>query len=348
MRHGSIGSRRVLVVGGTRFLGYALVWRLLAAGHRVTVFNRGRTPDPFEGRVDRILGDRTGPDFADRLSGRRFDAVVDFLAFHASDVEAALEAFGGGRAGHYVFVGTGQVYLVRKGCPTPAAEADYEGPLLPEPTEPSDREQWAYGIGKRGCEDLLAAHPEFPSTRIRIPMVNGERDHRRRLEGYLRRILDGGPLLLPDGGANRTRHVYSGAVARTIADLLGREATFGEAFNLCQEEMPALAELVRMIGDLLGARPRLLAASREAMREAGLDPAKVSPFSTTWMSFLDPGKAKASLGFRHEPLREYLGSILASFLAHPPEDPPEEYATRAKEISLAARLGPGAHLPDAR
>src|SRR5262245_64175567 len=98
MRHGSIDPRRVLVVGGSRFIGYALVWRLLARGDRVTLFNRGRTPDPFGDRVERILGDRTGPDFARRLAGRSFDAVVDFLAFRGSDVEAVLEAFGGGRA----------------------------------------------------------------------------------------------------------------------------------------------------------------------------------------------------------------------------------------------------------
>ncbi len=348
MRGGTTSPHRVLVVGGTRFIGYSLVWRLLARGDRVTLFNRGRTPDPFGDRVERILGDRTGPDFTERLSGRSFDAVVDFLAFDARDVEAILAAFADGRAGHYVFVGTGQVYLVRKDCPVPAAETDYEGPLLPEPADPSDREQWAYGIGKRACEDLLAAHPGFPSTRIRIPMVNGERDHRRRLEGYVRRILDGGPLLLPDGGGTRTRHVYSGAVARAIVDLLGRKETFGEAFNLCQEEMPTLAELVRMVAGLLGARPRLLAAPREAIRDAGLDPAKVSPFSTTWMSFLDPGKAKRTLVFRHEPLREYLGSIVASLLAHPAEDPPEDYATRENELAFAARLGPGALLPEPR
>jgi nucleoside-diphosphate-sugar epimerase len=326
-------------------MGYGLVWRLLAAGHRVTLFNRGQTPDPFGDRVERIRGERTAPDFETLLSGKRFDAAVDFLAFRGEDVERALRAFGEGRVGHYVFVGTGQVYLVRKDCPTPATEADYDGPLLPEPSDPADREPWAYGIGKRACEDLLAGHPGFPSTRLRVPMVNGERDPRRRIESYLWRILDGRPVILPDGGTSPSRHVYAGAVARTIAGLLGNEATFGEAFNLGQDETPTLADLVALLAGILGARPALVTASSEVLEQAGLEPGRVSPFSTRWMSCLDPGKAKQTLAFRHEPLREYLGSIVSSFLADPPENPPENYSTREKEVAFAAELGPGAVLP---
>ena len=129
----------------------------------------------------------------------------------------------GGRVGHYVAISTGQVYLVREGCPRPARESDYQGPLVPPPQDAYDRAQWDYGIGKRGLEDALARawqDARFPATRLRIPMVNGERDHFRRIERYLFRLLDGGPLLLPGGGEHRTRHVYSGAVAKGILGLL--------------------------------------------------------------------------------------------------------------------------------
>jgi hypothetical protein len=57
------------------------------------------------------------------------------------------------------------------------------------------------------------------------------------------------------------------------------------------------------------------------------------------MSFLDPGRARAELGFRHEPLREYLGRIVAAFVAHPPASPPPALARRAEEKALAARYG---------
>jgi len=158
----------VLVIGGTRFVGYQLVWRLLAAGHRVTTFNRGRLPDPFGDRIERLRGDRTTADFARLLSGRRFDATVDFAAYTAADVTGVVEVLGTG-AGHYVFISTGQVYLVRQDCPHPAREEAYEGPLLPQPEEPDDLAQWRYGVEKRQAEDTLSAAWQgqgFASTRL--------------------------------------------------------------------------------------------------------------------------------------------------------------------------------------
>jgi len=138
-------------------------------------FNRGRLPDPFGDRIERLRGDRTTADFARLLSGRRFDATVDFAAYTAADVTGVVEVLGTG-AGHYVFISTGQVYLVRQDCPHPAREEAYEGPLLPQPEEPDDLAQWRYGVEKRQAEDTLSAAWQgqgFASTRLRLPM--GER-----------------------------------------------------------------------------------------------------------------------------------------------------------------------------
>jgi nucleoside-diphosphate-sugar epimerase len=211
---------------------------------------------------------------------------------------------------------------------------------MARPKDAVDIPEWEYGIGKRDGEDVLAEAWEkqrFPATRLRIPMVDGERDHQRRLEAYLWRILDGGPVLIPDGGEKPVRHVYAGAVVRAIVALLGRHDSFGRAFNLSQDEMPKLPEFVTLLADLLGAPPRPVAVSSERIQGAGLDPRAVSPFSVRWMSCLDPSLAKAELGFRHEPLAEYAGRIVASFLAHPPAAPPPSYARRADELALAAR-----------
>jgi nucleoside-diphosphate-sugar epimerase len=165
-------------------------------------------------------------------------------------------------------------------------------------------------------------------------MVSGERDHFRRLERYLWRMLDGGPVLLPDGGLQATRHVYSGSVVKAILALLGRSATFGQAYNLAQDETPTLRELLTLLAEKLGARARLVDVAAERIRSAGLDPLLLSPFSGTWMSFLDPARAKAELGFHHEPLGSYLDKIVASFLAHPPAEPPPGYDRRPAELSL--------------
>jgi nucleoside-diphosphate-sugar epimerase len=286
--------------------------------------------------VERLHGDRTTRDFEHLLARRSFDAAVDFAAYDGKDGRQAAEALAG-RVGHYVVISTGQVYLVREGCPRPAREGDYDGPVMAEPADPHDRGQWEYGVRKRALEDALAEGWEksrFPSTRLRIPMVNGERDHFRRLERYLWRMLDGGPVLLPDGGGRLTRHVYSGSVVKAILALLGRADTHGQAYNLAQDETPTLRELLSLAAERLGAPARLEDVPGERVRAASLDPLLLSPFSGTWMSFLDPARAKEELGFRHEPLASYLDKIVTTFLAHPRVDPPPGWEHRAAELAL--------------
>lgn len=331
---------RILIIGGTRFMGYQLVWRLLAAGDAVTTLNRGQHPDPFGDRIERLHADRTSPAFQEALLGREFDAAVDFAAFNADDARGAVEALSD-RVGHYVFISSGSVYLVREGasipCSEPLSESAYPGPLGAPPTSPDDLADWRYGAGKRAAEDVFReawTERHFPATRLRLPIVNGERDPSRRLESYLWRILDGGPVLLPDGGLTITRHVYSADVAHAIADLLGRQTTFGDAFNLSQDEQPTVRQLVRMLSDLLGAPDRTQDISPSALAEVGLLSPAISPFSGPRSSRLDPSRAKNELGFRPEPLPHYLSKIVAVFLSHPPALPPEGYRGRDLELTL--------------
>jgi nucleoside-diphosphate-sugar epimerase len=336
----------VLIVGGTRFVGYLLAWRLLARGDRVTLFNRGTIPDPFGDKVAREKGDRTTDALRRVLAARKngLDAVVDFAAYDGPEVQDVLDALGSSPV-HYVFVSTGQVYLVRDPPPpTPTKERDYDGKVMSEPSKGSiDWADWAYGVQKRAAEDVLMRSKGQPWTTFRIPMVNGERDHHRRIESYLVRMLDGAPILLPGGGDHPVRHVYGADVARAIADALQKPEAMGEAFNLAQDESPRLIDVLTMLADLLGAKLNTIDVRREAVTEMGLSLVGVSPFSGRWMSNLDPTKAKASLGFVHTPLREYLGRIVQSWLAHPPSDhPPSDhppsYQQRALEIECVRPL----------
>ncbi len=332
----------VLIIGGNRFVGRFLVFRLLAGGHRVALLNRGRVTEPFGDRVERLVGDRTGPDLDRLLGGRTFDAVVDLAAYTGDDGQRAAAVLRG-RTAHYVMVSTGQVYLVREGCLRPAREPAreeyYHGPVMARPADPADVGDWEYGIGKRSCEDALAAAARegFPATRIRIPMVNGPLDYFRRIEAYLWRLVDGGPVILPGGGSHRVRHVDGSEVARFLCGILGREETFGRAFNLAQEETPTLAELVTILRDLVGSQAPLTSVPADVLVAAGLRLKEVSPFDDPWMSLLDPGRARDELGFRHAPLAQVLAAVTSSFLAHTPADPPRGYAGRSLERELAQR-----------
>jgi nucleoside-diphosphate-sugar epimerase len=157
----------------------------------------------------------------------------------------------GDALGHYVMISTGQVYLVREGCPKPAREADYDGPVMARPDHDTDGPQWDYGSGKRQCEDLVCAD-RMGATRVRIPVVNGPRDNQRRMESYLWRLVDGAEVLLPDGGETPMRHVYSEDVARAVAAMLGDARTHGQARVIAGHGVPR----PRVPGGGLGGRGR--------------------------------------------------------------------------------------------
>jgi nucleoside-diphosphate-sugar epimerase len=294
----------VLIIGGTRFMGRFLAARLVAKRDRVTLFNRGTRADPFGDRVERLRGDRATDDFERLLGGRSFDAVVDMIGYVGRDVERAVDTFAG-RVGHYLFVSTGQVYLVRENPRLPSREEDYDGAVIPRPSGP-DEPRWDYGYGKRACEDaLVAARDRLPSTRLRLPIVNGPGDDQRRFEPYVRAFLSGQPLraALLD---QRLRHVDALEVARTIDALLGDRRAYGEAFNQAQDETPTLRELLTMIGEEVGARAEIV--------EDPSATTEVSPFSTPWMSFVDPAKIRA-LGIGHAPLAATIARAVGHLLA---------------------------------
>src|SRR5262249_59445443 len=99
---------RVLVLGGTRFLGPAVVSAALARGDEVTTFTRGVSGEPPAG-VTALHGDRSDPDALEALRGREFDLVVDTCGYVPSVVGLAAERLSD-RAGHYAFVSTVNVY----------------------------------------------------------------------------------------------------------------------------------------------------------------------------------------------------------------------------------------------
>ncbi len=326
----------VLVIGGNRFMGARLVWALLFARRNVTLLNRGLHGDPFGDRVERLVADR-GTDQLDRvLAGRRFDAVVDFAGFTGPELERSVRVLEG-KTDRFVFISTGQVYLVREGCPRPAKESDFDGPVMAKPPTIDDLEDWQYGVDKRAAEEALR-RASFPTITLRVPMVNGEHDPKRRFEAYLARALDGGPLLVPRGG-ELARHVSAHAVVSGILRVLERPATGHAIFNLAQREVLPVRELVERLCRHAGAAPRLLDVSAEQLEARGLVVRDVSPFSSRWMSFVDPSKAERELGFVHPPLDEVIGSVVASLLADWPKIARPGLEKRSVELELAASLG---------
>lgn len=330
-----------LVIGGTRNLGPPLVAGLLEDGYEVAVLNRGQTPAELPAAVERLVADR-GDAAAMRaaLGGREFDLVVDTTLYLGRDAGPVVELLAG-RAGHYVFISTGQVYLVRIGPQRPFRESDYDGPVMAEPPQSAqvDHPNWVYGAEKRAAEDALMRgwrERQFPVTVLRLPMVNSERDHYNRIYGYLLRLRDGGPILAPAGPDLPLRHVYGGDVIRAIRRVAGDARTHGQAYNIGQDESVELEDFLHLLAEMAGARLRLVRAPREKLDELGLLPS-CSPFSDAWMSSLDNARSKAELGIAYTPVVVYLKKLVEHYAAQPSRAV-EQYARRETELQVAREL----------
>lgn len=317
-------------------MGRQLAARLVAAGARTTLLNRGGHDDGLGERVERLIADRGTDAFDAALAGRSFDAVVDFAGYQGHELERAVRVLEG-RIGHYVFVSTGQVYLVREGAPSPAREEDVEGPLVPEPDHPIDREGWAYGVGKREAEAVLARafdEKRFPATRVRIPMVHGPSDPYRRVERVIARVLDGGPVLAPRASAV-VRHVHGPTVASLLVSMLGDPRTVGEAWNLAPAEPTTVRGFLQRIARHLGSEARVVPVDDAALAREGLRAEDVCPIGGRWMSVLDPSRAARRLGLTHPPVDEWLPGVVDSVLAAPVAEPLADLAHRERERRVA-------------
>jgi len=329
----------ILVIGGTRNLGLSIIETLGQRSHAITVFNRGVTPCVLPTGIERLYGDRgSKADLEKVLGSRSFDAVIDTTLYTGAEALTAIDVLKG-RTGHFVFISTGQVYLIREGVTPPCPEEDYEGKVMPAPPKEDESAyaNWAYGFHKREAEDhLFRAWNEhgFPVTSLRAPMINGERDHYERILNYLRRMQDGGPILIPDDRNLPCRHVYAEDIARIVVDVIEPGKGRGRAYNLSQNETVSLEEILGMIAEMAGAKLTLCRIPRARLTELQLLP-DCSPFSGRWMSELDNTRSRTELGVRYTPLREYLQKIVSHYKNNP-QLQPAGYRTRAIELQLAS------------
>ncbi|MBG97686.1 hypothetical protein CL659_01015 [bacterium] len=256
---------RVLVIGGTRFMGMGLVDRLLKDGHELFIMTRGISSNPFENNVRHVFCDRFDSEaFKHELTKLKnefkgepvFDAVVDFLSFNKQHSQDFIDVFSRpGLIGHFIHISTGSVYAVGERYHDGLiSEKDFYNPLA-KPWQ-NNIESWNYGTGKREAENVLEKAWKdfsFPETRIRIPIVEGPYDYTLRSWKYQLWLQSGKPIDLPDGGRFKFTHVFSEDVVDAILSIIKiGSSTYGNAFNLAQEEQPSLkvylTEMARVIG----------------------------------------------------------------------------------------------------
>jgi 2'-hydroxyisoflavone reductase len=193
---------RLLILGGTGFIGPHQVRYALSRGHRVTVFNRGRQREIWPAPVEELLGDRDGDLKA--LEGRDWDVCIDnptTLPIWVRDAAHVLK----GHVGQYVFISTISAYAAHdRPADETAPLAVYPGAdPMAETTSSLSVDRRLYGpLKARSEQEALAQYGEAATTIIRASLIVGPGDETDRFTYWPARLARGGEILAPGDGSD--------------------------------------------------------------------------------------------------------------------------------------------------
>ncbi|UUA09121.1 MULTISPECIES: SDR family oxidoreductase [Streptomyces] len=255
---------RLLMLGGTEFVGRAVVEAALGRGWDVTVFHRGRHEAP-EG-VRSLLGDRTAPDGLAALADDpgEWDVVVDTWSAAPRAVRDTARLLRG-RAGRYVYVSSCSVYAW-----APPAGYTEDAPLVEGAS--ADAEQTAYPQDKRGGElAVLDAFGEDRSVLVRAGLILGPYENIGRLPWWLGRMARGGPVLAPGPRELPVQYVDVRDLAQWIPH--AAERALSGPYNLVSPQGHATTgALLEACARVTGGGAELRWTEPEVILEAGIEP----------------------------------------------------------------------------
>ncbi len=320
--------RKVLVLGGTSFIGPSVVRSLVEAGHRVAVFNRGRTDADLPDGVERIVGERERIDESrDAFEAFGPDVAIDMYAMTEEDARLA-QAGLRGIAGRMVAISSMDVYRaydrLRKAYPGPPDPVpltedsplrDHLYPYRGEHRPANIDRPYFHDYDKIMVERVVMGEPEMPGTIVRLPMVYGERDGQHRYWQYLKRMDDGRPAIVLNERVAEWRCTWG--FVDNIGDAIALVATddraAGRIYNLGEPNHPTTTELVREIASVVGWEGEIVTVSDEEL-DPGIDPDQHLVGGTA--------RIREELGYSERvPRVEALRRTVAWEREHPPEDP---------------------------
>jgi 2'-hydroxyisoflavone reductase len=214
---------RLLVLGGTKFLGRATVEAALARGHEVTLFNRGETNPELFPEAEKLRGDRTQD--LDALRGREWDAVLDPSGYIPSVVRASAETLADSTA-HYLFVSSVSAYA------SLAQPVDEDSPVAELGDLPDDKlsEDYSnYGPLKALCEQTVADVFGERQATVRPGLIVGANDPTGRFTYWPHRVARGSEVLAPAPPEAQVQFIDAKDLGVWLVDLSERRA--GGVYN---------------------------------------------------------------------------------------------------------------------
>jgi 2'-hydroxyisoflavone reductase len=290
---------RLLVLGGTKFLGRAAVEAALERGHEVTLFNRGETNPELFPEAEKLRGDRESD--LSRLQGREWDAVIDPSGFVPRVVRASAELLRGS-IGHYVFVSSISVY---DELGEPGFDEDARTVTLDDPTTEDYLTQGpvnTYGGLKALCEGVVGEVFPEAHANIRAGLIVGPHDPTGRFTYWPLRLAGGGDVLAPATPERRVQFVD----VRDLGDWIVRlaEGRTSGTFNAATPTF-TMGKLLETCNDVGGAEAQLVWVDEAFLLEQEVGPWMELPLwvseADSWFEQADVTRAVAA-GLTFRPL----------------------------------------------
>jgi 2'-hydroxyisoflavone reductase len=322
---------KLLVLGGTKFLGRHAVYAGLAAGHDVTIFTRGQTNPELFPSVEHLLGDREGN--LDALAGRKWDGVIDTSGYVPRIVRQSAELLRDA-VGRYVFVSSISVYDdFREPVDESSRVAQLEDPATEEIME-------AYGALKAACENVVEEVYGERSARVRAGLIVGPYDPTDRFTYWPRRIALGGDVLGPGSSDAPVQFIDARDLARWLVTLAlsGPGGTFNATGPA---ERLTFAPLLDRARDVLGSDANVIWVDDQHVLDAGVQPWTELPLwlpgdEYAGMARADISRALAA-GLTFRPVEETVVDTLA-WDQSVPGDRPTLAHDREQEIIAASGI----------
>ena len=277
---------KVLYIGGTGQISLPCVARSAAAGHDVSVFNRGRRDEPLPAGVKAIAGDMADAASYGALGDTHWDVVAQFVVFTPEQMATDIATFAG-KVGQYVFISSASVYE------KPASHY-----VIAEERTPAINPFWPYSQAKIVCEDLLRGAGNLPHTIVRPSHTvrNGLPTMMNEGDVVARRMLAGKPVLVAGDGTTPWTLTRSEDFAVPFVNLLGNPAALGETFHITGDVGFTWDAIYRAIAARLGVEARIVHVPTDTL--VRYHPEWEGPLvgDKTWAALFDNSKVKRVAG----------------------------------------------------
>jgi nucleoside-diphosphate-sugar epimerase len=319
---------RVIVLGGTRFIGRAIVEELAAAGHDLLIVHRGNLEPADMPAVRHLHADRTDlPAHRKELAAFKPDGAIDCRALTRADAETVLEAMPADI--RLVVISSLDVYRAF-GALNQDRETD---PVPLDETSPVRPTRYPYRDVMPGMEhydklDVEDVYLPRGATSVRLPMVYGEHDYQLREEFILRRLRAGRDRIPFGSGSWLACRGYVRDIARGVHLVLQTPAAAGEVLNLCEDRTYSMRMWSRMILDAAGSTAELVRVADDLL------PEDLKPTGTLSQHIAASArKARSMLGWTTSDPAESLRTTVRWHLANPPANPNLDFT--ADDLVLA-------------